>query len=82
MITGTVYPQLEDKLPNFSRLTPHVVFRNLGNGAFEELVHQAAPGIAAVHSSRGCAFGDFDNDGDLDILIVNLNEPPSPCEMI
>ena len=29
------------------------------------------------HSSRGCAFGDFDNDGDIDILIVNLNEPPS-----
>ena len=27
--------------------------------------------------SRGCAFGDFDNDGDIDILIVNLNEPPS-----
>jgi hypothetical protein len=29
------------------------------------------------HSSRGCAFGDFDNDGDIDILIVNMNEPPS-----
>jgi len=27
--------------------------------------------------SRGCAFGDFDNDGDLDILIMNQNEPPS-----
>jgi len=31
----------------------------------------------APHSSRGCAFGDFDNDGDVDILIVNMNEPPS-----
>ena len=28
-------------------------------------------------ASRGCAFGDFDNDGDMDILIMNLNEPPS-----
>src|SRR5262249_44252758 len=37
----------------------------------------AGPGLEALHSSRGCAFGDFDNDGDLDILIVNLNEPPS-----
>ena len=33
--------------------------------------------IQEPHNSRGCAFGDFDNDGDLDILIINLNEPPS-----
>ena len=33
--------------------------------------------MAELHSSRGCAFGDFDNDGDLDVLIVNLHEPPS-----
>jgi len=37
----------------------------------------AAAGVAAAHASRGCAFGDFDNDGDIDVLIVNLNEPPS-----
>jgi hypothetical protein len=77
MVTGTVYPQIEKKLPNYPALTPRVVFRNLGNGTFEELGEEAGPGVAAKHSSRGCAFGDFDNDGDLDILIVNLNEPPS-----
>jgi hypothetical protein len=33
--------------------------------------------VAAVHASRGCAFGDFDNDGDMDILVMNMNEPPS-----
>ena len=49
----------------------------MGNGKFEELIDEAGPGIAAVHSSRGCAFGDFDNDGDMDVLVVNLNEPPS-----
>jgi len=53
------------------------VFRNLGNRTFEELGEQAGPGVTEAHSSRGCAFGDFDNDGDIDILIVNLNEPPS-----
>jgi predicted nucleotidyltransferase len=44
------------------------------------LIEAAGPGVAAAHSSRGCAFGDFDNDGDLDVLIVNLNEPPSLLE--
>ena len=38
---------------------------------------EAGPAIEARHCSRGCAFGDFDNDGDVDILIVNQNEPPS-----
>jgi hypothetical protein len=77
MVTGNVYPNVEEKLPNYPRRTPRVVFRNLGGGKFEELLEQAGPGVAAVHSSRGCAFGDFDNDGDVDVLVVNLNEPPS-----
>ena len=41
------------------------------------MIDEAGPGVAAAHCSRGCAFGDFDNDGDVDVLIMNLNEPPS-----
>jgi enediyne biosynthesis protein E4 len=77
LTAGNVYPEVERKLPQYANKNPRAVFRNLGNGTFEELVEQAGPGIAAAHCSRGCAFGDFDNDGDVDILIVNLNEPPS-----
>ncbi len=77
LVTGNVYPEVESRAPAYPLRTPRVVFRNLGGGKFEELIDQAGPGVAAPHSSRGCAFGDFDNDGDVDMLIVNMNEPPS-----
>ena len=75
-VTGSVYPEVETLLPQFSYKSPRIVFRNVG-GTFEELIGEAGSGISAVHSSRGCAFGDFDNDGDVDVLIINMNEPPS-----
>lgn len=77
LVTGSVYPEVEKKVRDYPYKTPRVVFRNLGNGTFEELIEEAGPGVAAVNCSRGCAFGDFDNDGDVDILIINMNEPPS-----
>jgi hypothetical protein len=77
VVTGSVYPEVERRLHGYPFKTPRVIFRNLGDGRFEELIAEAGPGIIDAHSSRGCAFGDFDNDGDVDILVVNMNEPPS-----
>jgi hypothetical protein len=74
---GNVFPELERKLPQYPYKNPRLIFRNLGGGRFEELSDECGPAIGIPHSSRGCAFGDFDNDGDIDILIMNMNEPPS-----
>ncbi len=76
-VTGNAYPELERTFPEYPWRTPRILFRNLGDSRFEELFDEVGPAILEAHSSRGCAFGDFDNDGDLDILIINLNEPPS-----
>jgi len=75
-VSGSVYPELEKQLPSYPDKCPRTVFRNLGNGSFQKLI-EAGPGLASLHSSRGCAFGDFDNDGDIDVLVINLNEAPS-----
>jgi len=75
--TGMVYPEVESHEPNSPFRTPSVVFRNLGSGKFEELLGQAGTAMEEAHSSRGAAFGDFDNDGDVDVLLMNINEPPS-----
>jgi enediyne biosynthesis protein E4 len=77
LVTGNIYPEVGKVFPQLPYRSPRIIFRNLGNGKFEELGDETGPGVAASHPSRGCAFGDFDNDGDLDIVIMNVNEPPS-----
>jgi hypothetical protein len=75
-VTGSVYPEIERVLPGYPARSPRLVFRNHGGGRFENVT--ASSGDAQVaHSSRGAAFGDIDNDGDLDVLVMNMNEPPS-----
>ncbi|HKD59502.1 MAG TPA: CRTAC1 family protein [Terracidiphilus sp.] len=77
LVTGQVYPELEPVLPKYPRRGPRLLFRNQGNGRFAQVNEETQPALAARHVSRGVAFGDFDNDGDLDIVIMNQNEPPS-----
>ncbi len=77
LVTGTVYPELEKVYAKYPARSPRIVFRNQRDGTFLELGEETGAAISARHSSRGCAFGDFDNDGDLDVLIMNVNEPPS-----
>ena len=77
IITGTVYPELEKLYAKYPAHSQRLVFRNNRNGTFTELGDETGPGISAKHMSRGAAFGDFDNDGDIDIVIMNRNEPPS-----
>lgn len=76
-VTGNVYPEVEKYFKQYAYRGPRLVFRNLGNGRFVDVTKQSGEGANAPHTSRGCAFGDFDNDGDVDWLVMNMNEPPS-----
>jgi len=77
-VNGHVYPELDQSgKPNESYRQSRVVYRNLGDGRFEDVSALAGSGIAAKHSSRGAAFADFDNDGDIDVAVMNMGEPPS-----
>jgi hypothetical protein len=75
-VTGNVYPEIERILPQYPHRGPRVVFRNTGGASFEN-VTSGSGAAATPHSSRGAAFGDIDNDGDIDVLIMNMNEAPS-----
>ncbi|HEX8088017.1 MAG TPA: VCBS repeat-containing protein, partial [Blastocatellia bacterium] len=65
--TGNVYPEVEKVFKEYPHRSPRLIYRNLGNGRFKDVAAGCGPGAREAHSSRGCAFGDFDNDGDIDV---------------
>lgn len=74
---GHVYPELARAHTGVTYHAPRVLYRNLGNGRFQDVSKRAGACVTTPSTSRGCAFGDFDNDGDPDIVINNMNALPS-----
>jgi hypothetical protein len=76
-VNGHVYPELERIHTDTSYREPRVLYRNLHNGRFEDVSQLAGAAITTPSTGRGCAFGDFNNDGWVDIIVNNQNAEPS-----
>ena len=77
-VNGHVYPELDHQTKiSETFVQSNLVYRNLAGERFEDVTALAGPGLAQIRSSRGAAFGDFDNDGDLDVLVMNMSAPVS-----
>jgi hypothetical protein len=77
MANGHVYAQIANHNLHIKYREPRLLYRNLGNGRFEDVSAKAGAAVQAEDLGRGCAFGDFDNDGDVDVIVNNLDGPPT-----
>jgi hypothetical protein len=74
---GHVYPEVDGLDVGQSYLQRKELYRNRGNGTFEEVAPGSGPDLGIGKPARGVAFSDYDEDGDIDVLAVNMNEAPS-----
>jgi len=73
---GHVYPEIEQASPGTPYKQRNSLFRNEANGHFLESTGPGGIGSLAPHAARGAAFGDFDNDGFVDIIVADNGDPP------
>ena len=76
-VNGHVYPEIDNYNFGETFKNQRLVYKNLGNGRFKDVSAEMGPGVTERFSSRGAAFGDYDNDGGMDALILNMNDLPS-----
>ncbi|HET6893593.1 MAG TPA: CRTAC1 family protein [Pyrinomonadaceae bacterium] len=76
LVNGHVYPEVEKLSTEAGYAQRKVLYHNLRNGRFAEISEKVGNALVAPNASRGAAFGDYDNDGDIDILINSVNGPP------
>ena len=74
---GHVYPQIDRANLGVRYAQTNQLFENVGDGKFEEVSQTSGAGLRIEKVSRGAAFGDYDEDGDLDIFVLELNDLPT-----
>src|ERR1019366_8416657 len=77
VVCGHVYPQMDNANGSAAYAQPMLLHRNLRNGTFEEVSNVAGLADMPLKSRRGAAFGDIANNGNIDIVVLNVGEPPS-----
>lgn len=73
-VNGHFYPEVDSRRIGETFKSPRLVYRNLGAVMFKDVSKGLGSRISERFSSRGAAFGDYDNDGNLDVLILNIND--------
>jgi len=73
---GHVYPEVEQLKTEAGYAQRKLLYHNLHNGHFADVSMQAGAGISEPVAARGCAFGDFDNDGNVDVVVNTVNDYP------
>ena len=73
---GHVYPEVDGSHLDAPYAEHKYLYRNLRNGQFEEVTAKAGTGMTDAVPARGCAIGDYDNDGDMDVVVNCMNSVP------